>query len=362
MKNRKILYSIFFVMLAAFLSGCETNMVVFEPQGPVAQSILELINFSLVLMLLVVVVVFSLFGYVIWKYREKESNKDYEPEYEKGSHKLEIIWTAIPLVIVLALAVATTITTFKLEKVPEGYEDQEPLIIHVTSADWKWIFSYPEQGIETVNYMNIPEDRAVQLKMTSAGTMQSFWVPALLGQKYTMANMETKLFMVADRPGSYRGMNTNFNGQGYAHMEFEVLAQTAEDFEEWVQDVKDTAPVLTEVEYEKLLLPSVVGRMTFNETHLAWIDHAEHDAKKYINPELYRVHGVIGNIPDYSDSAEGHETDHGEHGASEEEAKHSDHDTEDTKSEHSSSVNEGNHNDHESMETNSEGGDEHGSH
>lgn len=54
-----------------FLSGCESKLVVFDPQGPVARSITELINWSLIWMLLVVVVVFGLFGYIVWKYREK---------------------------------------------------------------------------------------------------------------------------------------------------------------------------------------------------------------------------------------------------------------------------------------------------
>ncbi|MBM6616556.1 cytochrome aa3 quinol oxidase subunit II [Bacillus suaedaesalsae] len=297
-------------LLTTFLlSGCETNMVVFEPQGPVARSIMELINWSLIWMLIVVVVVFGLFAYIVWKYREKPENMDYEPPEEHGSTLLEVIWTGIPILIVIALTIPTVTTLYELEEVPKGYEDKEPITIHVTSADWKWIFSYPEYGIETVNYMNIPEDTPVNFKLTSASTMQSMWIPALGGQKYTMGKMETQMYLVADHPGSYFGRNTNFNGRGYADMEFEVLAQTHEDFNEWVKEVQETAPKLTEEEYEELLKPTHLGRLTFSNTHLEWVNHAEMDSKTYTNPELYRYHGYQGKTFEEEDN---YKNDHNE--------------------------------------------------
>lgn len=294
--SKSLLFSFMAVASLLLLSGCETNLVVFDPQGPVARDILDLINWSLVFMLLVVVVVFGLFGYIVWKYREKPENKNYEPPEEHGSTVLEIIWTAIPILIVIALTIPTVKTIYALEKVPAGYEKKEPLTIHVTSADWKWIFSYPEQGIETINYVNIPEDRPVLFKLTSAGTMQSFWIPALAGQKYTMNKMETQMYVVADNPGSYFGRNTNFNGRGYADMEFEVLAQTQIDFENWVKDAKKTAPKLTEEKYNELLNPTHLGRLTYSNTHLEWINHADMDSETITNPELYKTHGYQGKI------------------------------------------------------------------
>ncbi len=285
-----------------FLTGCESNLVVLNPQGPVARSIAELINWSLFWMLIVVVVVFAMFAFIVWKYRERPENMDYEPPEEHGSTVLEIVWTVIPILILVALTIPTVKTLYALEEVPQGYEETEPITIHVTSADWKWIFSYPEQGIQTVNYVNIPEDTPIDFRLTSAGTMQSFWVPALGGQKYAMAKMETQMYLVADNPGSYFGKNTNFNGRGYAGMEFEVLAQTHADFEQWVKDVKNTAPKLTESEYEELLKPTHLGRLTFSNTHLEWVNHADIDSKSYTNPELYRYHGYQGKIFDEKDN------------------------------------------------------------
>ncbi|KIY22796.1 MULTISPECIES: cytochrome aa3 quinol oxidase subunit II [Mesobacillus] len=296
-KSKLFLVSLTSIITVLLLSGCENNMVVFNPEGPIARQILELINFSIALLLLVTVVVFGLFAFIVWKYRERKDNLDYEPPEEHGSTALEIIWTVIPILIIVALTIPTVKTIYAIDEIPKGYEDKKPLVINVTSADWKWIFSYPEQGIETVNYVNIPEDRPIDFKLTSAGTMQSFWVPALGGQKYSMAHAETQLYLVADNPGSFVGRNTNFNGQGYAGMEFEVLSQTQEDFDQWIKDVKETAPKMTLEEYEKMLEPSHFGRKTFSNSHLEWVDHSDPHSKNYTNPELYdRGHGWPGKI------------------------------------------------------------------
>lgn len=312
MKSKKgYLLSLLSILLVVFLSGCE-NMVVFNPQGPVAKSIMDLINWSIVFMVIICLVVFGLFGFIVWKYRATPENKDYEPPEEHGSTVLEIIWTVIPFLIIIALTIPTVKTIYAIDEVPEDYKDKEPIVINVTSADWKWIFSYPEEGIETVNYVNIPAGVPVEFKLTSAGTMQSFWIPALAGQKYTMYGAETDLYVVADNPGNYLGQNTSFNGKGYAEMQFDVEAKTEEDYDKWVDEVKDTAPKLTEDKYKEILQPTHLGRMTFSNTHLEWIDHGKGgDSNYYLNPDLYRVHGYPGKTFENENTTDGGE--HVEH-------------------------------------------------
>lgn len=304
------------LMTVLFLSGCEmAEFVVFNPAGPQAALIADLINWSFIWIGLIVLVILVLFIWFVMKYRARPGDEDYEPPQEEGNHLLEIIWTAIPIIIVVLLTVPTVNTLFALEEVPAGYDEEEPLVIHVTSADWKWIFSYPEENIETVNYVNIPVNRPVEFKLTSASTMQSFWIPSLAGQKYSMAKMETELIIVADKEGSYVGKNTSFNGAGYADMIFEVQAQSPADFQEWLDEVHEKAPILTEEDYFKKLEPSVLGRETYNNTHLEWIDHADHhaDTDRYLKPDLYRLdegHGYPGRTfenetePKQSDSEE----------------------------------------------------------
>lgn len=93
--KKGFLVSLLAIVPAFILSGCE-SLVVFDPQGPVARNIMHLINWSIVLMAIVCLVVFALFGTIVWKYRASRKNAKYDPE-EHGSTKLEIVWTVIPL-------------------------------------------------------------------------------------------------------------------------------------------------------------------------------------------------------------------------------------------------------------------------
>ncbi|MBS4174845.1 cytochrome aa3 quinol oxidase subunit II [Bacillus sp. FJAT-49736] len=275
MKTKKLPWkSLLFIFVSSLflLSGCDTSKIaVLNPQGPVAQKQYDLIVYSFWLMMIILVVVLGLFIYMVYKYRAKKLAADYVPPDEHGSKWLEIIWTAIPVVIIIAVAIPTIKANYALEEVPKGYENKKPIVINVTSANWKWIFSYPEQNIETVNYVNIPAGRPVKFQLTSAGTMASFWVPELGGQKYTMPNHSMQLILLADKPGSYEGRNSNFNGEGFAHMDFEVLSQTPGDFDKWVKDVKGTASKMKKSDYNNLLKEGLVGRMTFTGTHLPWV-------------------------------------------------------------------------------------------
>lgn len=182
-------------MVAIFLSGCG-SLTVLDPQGPVAAEQKGLITLSIWFMVFIVLVVFVMLTIMLVKYRDRGNNDNYDPSIE-GSHKLELTWTIIPIIIVTILSVPTVITIYNLEEAPviEGAEVQEePLEIHATSVNWKWIFSYPDEGIETVNYVNIPVDRPVLFRLTSADSMASFWIPQLGGQKYSMSGMEQNCF------------------------------------------------------------------------------------------------------------------------------------------------------------------------
>jgi cytochrome aa3-600 menaquinol oxidase subunit 2 len=268
-----------------FLSGCDMKMAVLNPQGPNAQSLKDLISWSFWLMLVIIVVVFALFTIIIIKYREKPENMGYEPPDQHGNTLLEIVWTLVPVIIVIALAIPTVKTTYALEKPPESTKDKKPIEIYVTSANWKWLFSYPEEGIETVNYLKIPEDTPIKFKLTSVGPMNAFWVPELGGMKYTMDDMVMDLYLQADHPGDYLGRSANFSGKGFADMEFTVEAETQEGYEKWVKEVKGTASKLTKEKYNEIIEPGVVGRMTFSSNHLKYVDP---DSLEYCDYNYYK--------------------------------------------------------------------------
>ncbi|MDY0394448.1 cytochrome aa3 quinol oxidase subunit II [Virgibacillus halophilus] len=198
----------FILILAAFflifLSGCD-SIAVFDPKGPVAQRQKDLIMYSLYFMAGIILVVYVAFTIIVIKYRNHPNRKasSYKEDLH-GNNLLESIWTIIPIVIVTALAIPTISAVFDLEKPPEAAvkeKTKDPLVIYATSADWKWIFSYPKESIETVNYLHIPTDRPVEFRLSSTGSMAALWIPRLGGQKYNMAGMETILYLQADKEG-----------------------------------------------------------------------------------------------------------------------------------------------------------------
>ncbi|HEY4391948.1 MAG TPA: cytochrome aa3 quinol oxidase subunit II [Paenibacillus sp.] len=318
MKRKGLLLAVFSALLV-LLTGCN-SLTVLDPKGPVAKTQSNVIVFSMLVMALILLVVYVLFIFMLTKYRASKADPNYEPPHVEGNKWLEITWIAIPVIIVAVLSVVTVRTTNAVEKVPAGYEDQKPLVIYASSSNWKWHFSYPEEGIETVNYVNIPTNRPVEFKLYSYGPITSFWVPQLGGQKYAMSDMVTKLNLVAEHEGSYVGRNSNFSGKGFADMEFEVLAMSPAKYDEWVKDVKNTASELTEDEFTKLLETAKLGRLTYSSTHLEFSpppegEHAGHNHGGDSGDDSQMDHSDMDMDMDMDHSDMDHsEADHASHG------------------------------------------------
>ena len=222
------------ITITTVLTGCEP-LLVLDPKGPQAKTQADDIMLSIWLMSAIVIVVLAILVFVLIKYRASKQTEDYEPPHIEGSPIVEAICIGIPVIIVIFLSFVSVKSNYEVEATPEGYEDQEPLVIYASSSNWKWHFSYPEENIETVNYLYIPEDRPIEFKLYSYGPITSFWIPQLGGQKYAMADMVTTLHLAADAPGEYMGRNANFSGAGFAENIFDVTAMTQTEFDEWVK-------------------------------------------------------------------------------------------------------------------------------
>lgn len=254
MKKRRLLNGIKMAVVAALatvlLSGCGSKYIVLNPKGPVGQTEVHLIWLSVWLSAIVVIPVIAIMIYIVIRYRDKKGNDaPYDPEW-KDSKVLEIIWWGIPIIIIAILGTATAKDIYKLMKPP--VKDVTPVTIQVTSLDWKWLFEYPDQGVATVNYAEIPTGVPIQFVLTADAPMNSFWVPQLGGQEYTMPGMKMRLWLQADHPGKYFGSGANFTGKEFAHMRFYVKAESQKDFNNWVQHVKSTAPAMTRSDYMEL--------------------------------------------------------------------------------------------------------------
>lgn len=314
-KNRKawlIVISSLISLVIITALGVRSDLIVLDPKGPVGEIQKDLIIFSLYFMLAIVVIIFAVFTFVIIKYRNRKNfnDRDYDPNLH-GSTKLEIIWTLIPLLIVIALSIPNAKALYDLKEAPKSTAHKEPIVIHATAVDWKWIFSYPEEEIETINYVNVPENHPVLFKITAADSMASFWVPQIGGQVYGMPGMVNELYLQADEVGTYEGRNSNFTGEGMAHQQFDFVALNEEEYSSWVEETKETAPKLTEETYQKLMLPETAERTTFSSTHLEFVDHGLNSTYAL---KVRADHGLIEEP--IEDNEEGsHENEHSNHGS-----------------------------------------------
>lgn len=249
---------------ALLLSGCGPQYLVLHPVGPVGREELNLIILTAVLTGIVVVPVIILLAYIVWRYRDKPGNTaPYRPKWSE-SKVLEYGWWGIPIVIIGIISVFTAKTTIAVANPPKESKQVNPITIQVTSLDWKWLFQYPGQGIATVNYAKIPTGVPVQFELTADAPMNSFWVPQLGGQEYTMPGMAMRLWLQADKAGTYYGHGANFTGEGFAHMNFSVVATSDANFNSWVQQVKASSPALTMTGYDKLKQPGEMGTLSYS--------------------------------------------------------------------------------------------------
>jgi cytochrome o ubiquinol oxidase subunit II len=126
----------------------------------------------------------------------------------------------------------------------------------VVSLDWKWLFIYPNLGIASVNRLVAPAGTPLHFRLTSAGVMNSFFIPQLGSQIYTMAGMATELNLQADDPGTYAGLSAQFSGDGFSDMRFEVAAVSPQAFAQWIDETRAHGGSLGAPEYAELTRPT----------------------------------------------------------------------------------------------------------
>lgn len=273
------------LLACSLLAGCDLTLL--NPPGYMAKQQSNLMMFSVWLMLLVIVPVIFLVLFFSWKYRRGGPHATYDAEFYH-SNKLEVVIWGVPICIIVVLATVTWGSTHLLDPyrplvridtnvkvagmdenlgwvkrvtnsvIDPGRTDSptivetKPLVIEVASLDWKWLFVYPEQGIATINEVAAPVNRPIHFKITSASTMNSFFIPALSGQIYAMPGMQTQLHAVMNKEGAYKGFSANYTGHGFSQMYFYFHGLSNTGFDEWVAKVRASDKVLNRAEYMAL--------------------------------------------------------------------------------------------------------------
>lgn len=234
----------FCVML--LLGGCSsssTKLSFLNPQGPIAAAQRTHLIEIVLVVLIVVVPVIVLAPLYAWRYRFRNKSAPYTPRWE-FSKPLEFIIWGVPLAIVILLGIWLAQDTSSLDPY-KPISTNKPLRVQVIAYDWKWLFIYPRYGVASIGQLAFPADRQLSLRLTSDTVMQSFFIPALGSQIYTMGGMVSHLHLVAHGPGKFLGENTQYNGNGFASQKFTARAMTSADFKAWLKHVRSTGIPLT---------------------------------------------------------------------------------------------------------------------
>ena len=210
---------------------------IFAPESTPAKAIVDLSMFVLGITAGIFIVVSGLLVYSIVKFRATPADVDREPAQVYGSTQIELAWTIIPILIVVVLFAATARVIHAIQDAP-----QPPASVDVTviGHQFWWEYRYPAFGIVTANELHVPvsdltRPRPTFLKLLSADTDHSFWVPQLSGKTDLIPNRVNALWMDPHRPGVFLGQCAQYCGTQHAKMLQRVLVDTPDEFDAWVR-------------------------------------------------------------------------------------------------------------------------------
>ena len=213
-----------------------------------------MLNSTGIMLAIVIPTILATLGTAFW-FRASNTRARYLPDFGY-SGRLELLVWSIPIMTVILVGGVAWVGSYDLDPPKAIASAEKPVRVQVVALDWKWLFIYPDQGIAAVNQLTIPVGTPIRFELTSSGVMNSFFVPQLGGQIYTMAGMVTRLYLKADYAGTYRGMSANYSGAGFSDMYFNVDAVPAEKFVQWVTATRTNGPVLDAQSYAALAKPS----------------------------------------------------------------------------------------------------------
>jgi cytochrome c oxidase subunit 2 len=243
-----ILFLLAAELLAASLCSASTtadNPVpsIFDPHSTPAESIHHLSHFVLGITGLIFLVVFCLLAYAVVKFRSRVAGADREPAQVYGSTQIELAWTVIPILIVAVLFLATARVIHGIQDAPRPVGAVE--VTAIGHQFW-WEFRYPGLGVVTANELHVPVSDPAHptptfLKLLSADTDHSFWIPQLAGKTDLIPNRVNQMWMDPRQTGIYLGQCAQYCGTQHAKMLLRVYVDSPEDFDTWARAQKQPA-------------------------------------------------------------------------------------------------------------------------
>ena len=234
---RRLLYfALAAVALVAVFASCDTPLTTFEPRSDAAQRVHTIYIFVIVAASIVGFLVLAAMAYIRWKYRERPGHT---AQQIHGNTTLEITWTVIPILILVAIAIPTIVWIAGTTAEP----DEDALHIEAVGHQWWFEFRYSGLGpdgedLVTANELRVPVGRQVAITLEAKDVIHSFWVPQLVG-KTDMVPGRTNILekFTPTEVGTFYGQCAEFCGSAHALMRFRVHVDSHADFDRWVENM-----------------------------------------------------------------------------------------------------------------------------
>ena len=234
---------VFLLTIVAVFAACNSSspQSTFDAAGPVAREQLRLFWIIFWAAMIVFVLVMAVMVYSIIRFRRRPS--DGIPNQVHGNAVLEIIWTVVPIILLIGIGVITVKTLFDLDQPPSS----DPLRVEVWAHQWWFEAAYPDYSITTANEIYIPVNRDVSVKLMSNDVLHSFWVPKLAGKTDVVPGRVNEQWFRADEEGVFYGQCAEFCGTAHALMKFLVIAVPETEFNLWLDQQRLPAVIPTEL-------------------------------------------------------------------------------------------------------------------
>jgi cytochrome c oxidase subunit II len=223
--------------------AADTVSSIFAPVSTPAAKEADLARFVLVLSAVVFVVVGGLIAYSVVRFRARAGDQRPEPPQVYGSAQVEAAWTAVPLIIILVLMLATGRVIYEVQAAavpPNAVE------VTVVGKQWWWEIRYPKLGVITANELHVPvsdslAQRPTFLTLESSDVAHSFWVPRVAGKTDLIPNRTTHMWVDPHEPGTYLGACAEYCGTQHTLMLLRIVAEPPEQFARWVEQQRQPA-------------------------------------------------------------------------------------------------------------------------
>ena len=218
---------------------------IFAPASTPAQSIFGLSIFVLAVAAIIFAIVFSLLAYSVVKFRKRANDDGGEPPQVYGSNQVELAWTVIPVLIVVALFMATARVIASVQKATQPGNAIE--VVAIGHQFW-WEYRYPGLNVVTANELHVPvsdpgHPTPTFITLLSADTAHSFWVPRLAGKTDLIPNRVNHMWIDPHEAGTYLGQCAQYCGTQHAKMLLRVYVQSRDEFDRWIQEQRQPAHV-----------------------------------------------------------------------------------------------------------------------